>query len=363
MNCARCKKPLGFSKKEPDSTWGFDGKICDDCNNYIRNGLVTYTVDYADGYSKIPSRTQGSLTIQLFDHRNKIFFTTKNPNLNLEINPDTLLEYDIAIMDDKSKAKQILTAGFSNSTKKRYLKIIFKEEERTESLILNIDYSLETVCRNLEPILTEAFKKKSYAIERSEIVSCKKCGAKNNLDNHFCSACGDKLKIEVVGTETNTIQEQRDYVLKKGEKTQYEIDAEEFAKRTAKPDHQFDVKYLGGHKAFPTKKARDAKIRIFIDRIEVDADKLKVAIPFKRMTNIENTDEKKITLKRWFLVGLWAIPWKKNYVYTVIEYDDENDSQGLIFDFGKHLEDKQKIIYERMISVKSNKDKFREFYK
>ena len=177
------------------------------------------------GYSKIPSRTQGLLTIQLFDHRNKIFFTTKNPDLNVEINSDNLLDYEIIVMDDKSKAKQILTAGFSNSIKKRYLKIIFKED-RTESLILNIDYTLETVCKNLEPILTEAFKKKSYNMERSELVSCKKCSAKNNLDNHFCSACGDNLKTEVVGTETNTIQEQRDYVLKKGEKTQYEIDAE-----------------------------------------------------------------------------------------------------------------------------------------
>ena len=115
---------------------------------------------------------KGHLTIQLFDHRNKILFTTKNPDTNLEINPDTLLEYDIAIMDDKSTAKQILTAGISSSTKKRYLKIEFNEEGRTESLILNIDYSLETVCKNLEPILTEAFRKKSYTIDQSELVSC-----------------------------------------------------------------------------------------------------------------------------------------------------------------------------------------------
>ena len=210
LNCARCQKPLGFSKKDPDSTWGFDGKICDDCNNYIRNGLVTYKSEYVEGYSKLQSRIEGYLTIQLFDHRNKILFTTKNPDTNLEITPNTLLEYDIVIMDDKSTAKQILTAGISSSTKKRCLKIEFKEEGITESLILNIDYSLETVCKNLEPILTEAFKKKSYTIERSDLVSCNACGSKNDFGNHFCSSCGVRLKIEVVGTEVNTIQEQRD---------------------------------------------------------------------------------------------------------------------------------------------------------
>jgi hypothetical protein len=43
------------------------------------------------------------------------------------------------------------------------------------------------------------------------------------------------------------------------------------------------------------------------------------------MTNVENTDERRITTKRWFLVGVWAIAWKKNFVYTVIEYEDEHD--------------------------------------
>jgi len=58
-----------------------------------------------------------------------------------------------------------------------------------------------------------------------------------------------------------------------------------------------------------------------------------------------------------------AIAWKKKYVYTVIEYGDENDTQGLIFDFGKHLESKQGEIYQRMIKAKNNKsDKLDKFY-
>lgn len=44
-------------------------------------------------------------------------------------------------------------------------------------------------------------------------------------------------------------------------------------------------------------------------------------------------------------MGLWAIAWKKNFIYTVIEYEDEHDTLGLIFDFGKHLESKQELIY------------------
>jgi len=99
------------------------------------------------------------------------------------------------------------------------------------------------------------------------------------------------------------------------------------------------------------------------DRIEVKTDKFDAVIPYSHMTNIENMDERRITTKRWFLVGLWAIPWKKKYVYTVIEYDDEQVTQGLIFDFGKHLESKQGEIYQRMVNAKNkNSDKFGRFY-
>ena len=37
MNSAKSQKPIGFFKKNPDSR-GFDGKIYEDSNNYIRNG-------------------------------------------------------------------------------------------------------------------------------------------------------------------------------------------------------------------------------------------------------------------------------------------------------------------------------------
>jgi hypothetical protein len=54
---------------------------------------------------------------------------------------------------------------------------------------------------------------------------------------------------------------------------------------------------------------------------------------------------------------------EEKYVYTVIEYDDEQDTQGLIFDFGKHLESKQGEIYQMMINTKGKRfDKLRGFY-
>jgi len=206
-------------------------------------------------------------------------------------------------------------------------------------------------------------KEPMQTTEQPPIVNCRKCDSQNRLENSFCSNCGERLQMAEQIIDSNTIPAQRDYVLYKGEKSQEEIDVEELARRLKNPDAVFNVKYLGGHKGFPTKKARDARMGIFVDRIEVQTDKFKVVIPFLRMTNIENMDEKRITTKRWFWVGAWAIAWKKKYAYTVIEYDDEHDSLGLIFDFEKHLERMQGAIYQRMIDVRSKKSgKFDGFY-
>jgi hypothetical protein len=274
-------------------------------------------------------------------------------------------------MNEKSTTRQILTAGFSNSKSREYLKIEFSDAEggKTENLILDVDYPLGTVYKNLEPILITASKRREKNPGEADelvIIKCSKCDSKNSQDSLFCSTCGEKIRVPV----QSSVVEQRDYVVLKGEKTQEELKAlvdaklaEEYAKRLEKPDSVFNVKYVGGHKGFPTKKPRDARISIFVDRIEVTSDKFKVVIPYLQMTNIENMDERRITTKRWFLVGMWAIAWKKNFVYTVIEYEDEHDTLGLIFDFGKHLESKQGIIYQRMINARSNKsDKFGGFY-
>ena len=72
---------------------------------------------------------------------------------------------------------------------------------------------------------------------------------------------------------------------------------------------------------YPTKKSRDARIGIFIDRIEILTDKYQhTGNTLSTYDTVENMDERRITTKRWFLTGLWAIAWKKNFGYTVIEY-------------------------------------------
>jgi hypothetical protein len=67
------------------------------------------------------------------------------------------------------------------------------------------------------------------------------------------------------------------------------------------------AKYLGGHKLYP--KLVDTIVCIFSDRIEILNIHLRV--PYTLMSNIENADEKNITAKRLFLVGSFALGWKK----------------------------------------------------
>lgn len=130
-----------------------------------------------------------------------------------------------------------------------------------------------------------------------------------------------------------------------------------------KPQTKFDVKYMGGHKAYPVKKQRDARILVFLDRIEIQSDKFLFNIPYSQMTNIENMDEKKMSALRVVGLGLVFLPlaivgalWKKKKVYTVIEYNDGIDTQTVIFDFEKHLEKQQAVIYQKMIAARTKNE-------
>lgn len=48
--------------------------------------------------------------------------------------------------------------------------------------------------------------------------------------------------------------------------------------------------------------------------------------------------------------------WKKKKIYTVIEYNDDTLGQTLVFDFGKHLESKQRDIYIKVVAAKTKKE-------
>jgi hypothetical protein len=54
INCSRCQKQLGFSKNDPDPSWGLDGKLCDECMTYIKKGIAIYKVEYLEGHSELP---------------------------------------------------------------------------------------------------------------------------------------------------------------------------------------------------------------------------------------------------------------------------------------------------------------------
>ena len=125
------------------------------------------------------------------------------------------------------------------------------------------------------------------------------------------------------------------------------------------PEHRLHVKYLGGHKAFPITKPIDTEILIYNDKIEV-AYPLELKIQNSKISNIENMDDKKISALRVIGLGLVALPlaivgamWKKKKVYTVIEYNDGLDKQTVIFDFDKHLEKIQPLIYHKMLQSRS----------
>ena len=47
--------------------------------------------------------------------------------------------------------------------------------------------------------------------------------------------------------------------------------------------------------------------------------------------------------------------WKKNHIYTVIEYDDGVDRQKIILDFDKNIEKMQPLIYQKMLQARIGK--------
>lgn len=118
------------------------------------------------------------------------------------------------------------------------------------------------------------------------------------------------------------------------------------------PD-SYHIKYKGGHKAYPSPTA--TRMHFYQDRIEVDNPAL--VIPFRFMKNIDNIREKRISALRVFILGIIFIPlaivgaiWKKEHIYTIIHYREEDeDDQKIIVDFEKNLDSAQSVIYKKML--------------
>jgi hypothetical protein len=60
--------------------------------------------------------------------------------------------------------------------------------------------------------------------------------------------------------------------------------------------------------------------------------------------------------------GLLVLPlalaylWKKNHIYTIIEYDDGVDTQKIVLDFEKGANYAQSIIYKKMLDCRSTSE-------
>jgi hypothetical protein len=130
--------------------------------------------------------------------------------------------------------------------------------------------------------------------------------------------------------------------------------------RPHSPDNPnfYYIRYLGGHKAFPT--YTDTKMHFYYDRVEIDNPKL--VVPYRHMQNIENTNEKKISALRIIVLGLIFVPlaivgalWKKNHIYTIIRFRDYFDDQMIVLDFDKNIDSAQSVIYKRMLEFRNSK--------
>lgn len=93
---------------------------------------------------------------------------------------------------------------------------------------------------------------------------------------------------------------------------------------------------------------KDTEALFFQDRLEIKNPG--IIIPYSAITNLESMTDRRITKTRVLLTGVIAgLLWKRNYLYTVVEYDDGFQNQSVVVDFHRHAVDGEKAIYERMI--------------
>jgi hypothetical protein len=114
---------------------------------------------------------------------------------------------------------------------------------------------------------------------------------------------------------------------------------------------KFDVKYIGGHQAYPN--GQDTQAFFFTDGLEINNPE--ISIPYSCITHVEGMEQQRITKTRVFMTGiLTGLLWKKNYLYTVIDYIDENEEETIVLDFHTSAEKAQGLIYQKMIAAKKH---------
>jgi short-subunit dehydrogenase len=73
------------------------------------------------------------------------------------------------------------------------------------------------------------------------------------------------------------------------------------------------------------------------------------------ITHIEGMEENRITKTRVLMTGtLTGLLWKKNYLYTIVDYNDDYAEQTILLDFHRSAEKAQAPIYQKMIAAKKS---------
>jgi hypothetical protein len=117
------------------------------------------------------------------------------------------------------------------------------------------------------------------------------------------------------------------------------------------------VHYMGGHKAYPS--PQWTEIYFYEDRFVLLNPNITVA--FSKIKDIANSNEMKRDGGR-LMLGLIALPlalsylWKKNHIYTIVQYDDGIDIQNIVIDFEKNVNYAQALIYKKMLEHRIRTD-------
>jgi hypothetical protein len=117
------------------------------------------------------------------------------------------------------------------------------------------------------------------------------------------------------------------------------------------PIESGEIQYMGGHKAHPSPIKSD--VYFFQDRFVIVA--CNITVPYAKIKDISNSNEKKRDIDHLILGGVigYAI-WKKNHIYTIIEYDDGVDIQTIVVDFYNNVNYAQALIYKKMLESRKN---------
>lgn len=182
-----------------------------------------------------------------------------------------------------------------------------------------------------------------------------RCQRNRNGQKHEAHTESIISNVTVVDKRFDTTDE---YTYCNDSRCQINRDGERHRPHSPENPNFYYIRYLGGHKAFPT--YTDTKMHFYYDRLEIDNPKL--VVPYRHMQNIENTYEKKISALRVIVLGLIFVPlaivgalWKKNHIYTIIRFRDYFDDQMIVLDFDKNIDSAQSVIYKRMLEFRNSK--------